>query len=96
MTIGDKEEKIEAGQLIKPAELLDKKKDYVKISLSDGDGRIYFADQNGEYSSLGYRGIFEIRKYPEGYGVVNELPLEQYLYGVVPDPLPVFYKPDNS
>lgn len=94
VTIGDKEEKIEAGQLIKPAELLDKKKDYVKISLSDGDGRIYFADQNGEYSSLGYRGIFEIRKYPEGYGVVNELPLEQYLYGVVPSEMPASYERD--
>ena len=73
---------------------MDKKKDYVKISLSDGDGRIYFADQNGEYSSLGYRGIFEIRKYPEGYGVVNELPLEQYLYGVVPSEMPASYERD--
>ncbi len=90
--VGDKEEKIEAGQLVKPAELLDKKKDYVKISLKDGSGRIYFADENGGYASLGYRGIFEIRKYPEGYGVVNELPLEQYLYGVVPSEMPASYE----
>ena len=34
----------------------------------------------------------EIRKYPEGYGVVNELSLEKYLYGVVPSEMPASYE----
>ncbi len=92
--VGDKEEKIMAGQIIKPEELLDNKEAYVKIDLEDENGRIYFSDVNGSYTSLGYRGVIEIRKYPEGYGVVNELPLEQYLYGVVPSEMPASYERD--
>ena len=89
---GDKTEKIQPGQVIKPADLLGKNVDFVKIELEDGNGRIYFSDEAGTYTSLGYRGTMEIRKYPEGYGVVNELPLEQYLYGVVPSEMPATYE----
>ena len=94
VNVGDKEEEISAGQVIKPEKLLDKKEGHVKISLNDENGRIYFSDENGTHTSLGYRGVMEIRKYPEGYGVVNELPLEKYLYGVVPSEMPASYERD--
>lgn len=94
ITIGKKEKKFKAGKVIKAAKYLDKKVDYVKISLSDENGRIYFSDKKGNYTSLGYRGTMEIREYPEGYGVVNELSLEQYLYGVVPSEMPASYERD--
>ena len=94
ITIGKKEKKLKAGKVIKAAKYLDKKVDYVKISLSDENGRIYFSDKKGNYTSLGYRGTMEIREYPEGYGVVNELSLEQYLYGVVPSEMPASYERD--
>ncbi len=94
VTIGDKEKTIRAGKVIKAAKYLGKKADYVKITLKDENGRIYFSDKKGNYTSLGYRGTMEIRKYPEGYGVVNELPLEQYLYGVVPSEMPATFERD--
>ena len=94
VTVGDKQEQIKQGQLIKPEKLLDKQEEYVKIALADEHGRIYFADDEGNHTSLGYRGVLEVRKYPEGYGVVNELPLEQYLYGVVPSEMPASYERD--
>lgn len=91
---GDKVEKVQPGQVIKPADLLGENVNFVKIELEDENGRIYFADTAGAYTSLGYRGTMEIRKYPEGYGVVNELPLEKYLYGVVPSEMPATYERD--
>ena len=94
VTVGKKEKKIQPGKAIKLKKLLGKKADYVKVSLEDGNGRIYFSDENGNRKSLGYRGVLEARKYPEGYGVVNELPLEQYLYGVVPSEMPASYERD--
>jgi len=94
VTVGEKEKKIQPGKAIKLKKLLGKKADYVKVSLEDGNGRIYFSDENGNRKSLGYRGVLEARKYPEGYGVVNELPLEQYLYGVVPSEMPASYERD--
>lgn len=35
-----------------------------------------------------YRGMIEIRRYKKGFLIVNELPLEQYLYAVVPSEIP--------
>jgi len=92
ITIGKKEKKLKAGKVIKAAKYLGKKADYVKVSLNDENGRIYFSDERGNNTSLGYRGTMEIRKYPEGYGVVNELSLEKYLYGVVPSEMPASYE----
>ena len=92
ITIGKKEKKLKAGKVIKAAKFLGEKVDYVKISLNDENGRIHFSDKKGNHTSLGYRGTMEIREYPEGYGVVNELSLEQYLYGVVPSEMPASYE----
>lgn len=92
VTIGDKEEQIKANQPIIASELFSGEGDYVKIALKDENGRIYFSDGTGGQTSLGYRGTMEIRKYPEGYGVVNELSIEQYLYGVVPSEMPASYE----
>ncbi len=38
-----------------------------------------------------YRGRMEIRKTDEGYLIVNELPIEEYLYAVVPSEMPTSY-----
>lgn len=94
VTAGEKQETIQAGQVINAAQFLTEGVDYVKIELKDENGRIYFADGNGNPTSLGYRGTMEIRQYPEGYGVVNELPLEKYLCGVVPSEMPASYERD--
>lgn len=92
LTIGENTQPVEAGQPVKAAEFFEKDSDYLKIALDDEKGNIYFSDTAGAYTSLGYKGTMEIRKYPEGYGVVNELSLEQYLYGVVPSEMPSSYE----
>ncbi|MDR0273516.1 MAG: SpoIID/LytB domain-containing protein [Clostridiales bacterium] len=38
-----------------------------------------------------YRGILEISRAAEGFVIVNELPLEEYLYAVVPSEMPSSY-----
>lgn len=38
-----------------------------------------------------YRGEVEFRPLPKGITVVNELPLEEYLYGVLPREMPAFW-----
>lgn len=92
LTIGDRTQPIESGQPVKAAEFFEKDSDYLKIALENENGRIYFSDASGTHTSLGYQGTMEIRKYPEGYGTVNELSLEQYLYGVVPSEMPSSYE----
>ncbi len=92
VTVGEQSSPLKANQPLRAAELLKEGSGHVKISLEDGDGRIYFSDGDGSHASLGYRGTMEIRKYPEGYGVVNELSLEQYLYGVVPSEMSSSYE----
>ena len=38
-----------------------------------------------------YRGILEITSRPEGFVIVNQLPLEEYLYGVIPSEMPASF-----
>ena len=90
--VGDQKKKIKKNRLIHVSEFFSDEEDYVKISLKKKEGRVYFSNGEKERVSLGYRGTIEIRKYPQGYGVVNELPLEQYLYGVVPSEMPASYE----
>ena len=93
VSIGESQQNIPAGQVIVPsAMLLEGNGDYIKITAGSEQGRIYFSDETGGKTSLGYRGSIEVRRYSEGYGVVNEVSLEQYLYGVVPSEMPATYE----
>lgn len=93
VTIGGQSQTIPAGQTVTASSYLPEgSSDYVKILTNSEGGRIYFSDGTGARTSLGYRGSIEIRRYSEGYGVVNELSLEQYLYGVVPSEMPASYE----
>ena len=44
--------------------------------------------------SNGYAGTIEVRSTENGYTVVNELPLEEYLYAVVPSEMPSSFSPE--
>lgn len=65
-----------------------------------GEGQICITGKNGgrlqiknigRNSSAQYRGRLECYAAPEGIVVVNELPVEQYLYSVVPSEMPSTY-----
>lgn len=54
----------------------------LKIQPNEG-GTIKFVGADGTKSTVGYEGTLEIRRYDEGYVVVNVLSVEKYLYGVI-------------
>ena len=58
------------------------------------DGKIYLCNGNGTAVSNGYAGTIEVRSTENGYTVVNELPLEEYLYAVVPSEMPSSFSPE--
>lgn len=68
--------------------------DRVSIQALDG-GKITISSLKRGYSSKAYapayRGRLEINKTEEGYLIVNELPVEEYLYAVVPSEMPTSY-----
>lgn len=66
-------------------------KNHIKIK-TKGEGELFFCDESGKVNSLGYQGTFEVYRYPNGYVVVNQLPLENYLCAVVPSEMPATYE----
>lgn len=93
ISIGDNRQTIPAGQVMVASDLFPEGSgDYLKIVPAAEQGKVYFCDGAGGKTSIGYRGSVEVRRYPEGFGVVNELSLEQYLYGVVPSEMPASYE----
>lgn len=93
VSIGETQQTIPAGQVIVPSAMLPEgSSDYVKMTAAAEGGKIYFSNEAGEKTSLGYRGSVEVRRYEEGYCAVNEVTLEQYLYGVVPSEMPASYE----
>lgn len=55
-------------------------------------GEVYLADAQGNRETLGYSGSFLITRYADGYAVVNEVEIEDYLYGVVQSEMPAFFE----
>lgn len=54
-------------------------------------GRINVTSLNRSQGTPAYRGTIEIEKTQDGLVIVNELPLEEYLYSVVPSEMPASY-----
>ena len=54
-------------------------------------GRIQLLSVNRSQGTPSYRGHIELLRTAEGIAVVNELPLEEYLFSVVPSEMPASY-----
>ena len=54
-------------------------------------GRVRLINVNRSQGTPSYRGHIELLRTAEGIAVVNELPLEEYLYSVVPSEMPASY-----
>lgn len=63
----------------------------VKITSNGVDGKIAIKSIKRGYGTPYYRGSFELSSYENGIVVINELPLEEYLYSVVPSEMPWSY-----
>ena len=55
------------------------------------DGKITISSIERAYGTPSYRGSIEIASYDDKLTIVNELPLEEYLYSVVPSEMPTSY-----
>ena len=63
----------------------------VKITSNGVDGKIAIRSINRGYGTPYYRGSIELMAQEGGIVIINELPLEEYLYSVVPSEMPWSY-----
>ena len=68
-----------------------KESECITLMPNSKNGRIYLTTKNGTKVSKGYRGTFKIYLYKSGYIIINQLPIKEYLYGVVPSEMPSGY-----
>lgn len=64
----------------------------IHIETKNPSDRITLTTLNRGYGVPSYRGKFEVITTAEGMVLVNELPMEEYLYGVVPSEMPASYE----
>lgn len=66
--------------------------DKIRVVLTNKDtGGIYHETSEEWLKRTDYRGTIEVYEEPDGFVVVNELPIEEYLYSVVPSEMPADY-----
>lgn len=92
--IGEDEQVFKGGEgfNIKQVEnKLSDKNPRVKIRTQSGNGKLKVLSilRNGQNPK--YRGSIDIVKMEKGYSIVNELPIEEYLYAVIPSEMPTSY-----
>ncbi|HHX11794.1 MAG TPA: SpoIID/LytB domain-containing protein [Clostridiales bacterium] len=63
----------------------------IKVYTSSKEGRIQLLSIKRSEGNPLYRGTLEIVDNPDGLLIVNELPLEEYLYAVIPSEMPTYY-----
>lgn len=89
VTAGDKKTMLKPGEEWNLS-LENLKDDRVYVENTDG-GKIELLSLKRSGASPSYRGRLEISKGESGLHIVNELDLEEYLYGVVPSEMPAEY-----
>ncbi|MEY8509350.1 SpoIID/LytB domain-containing protein [Lachnospiraceae bacterium 42-17] len=62
------------------------------IRIQAKEGRITVGSLNRGYGTPSYEGVLELRTTAEGIVIINELPVESYLCGVVPSEMPCTYE----
>lgn len=92
MKYGDWEESVDAGSVIPASEFLaSDPSNTLVLTPETEEGQITLCDADGAAVSNGYKGTIEVRARDEGYTVVNDLPIEDYLCAVVPSEMPSTY-----
>ena len=93
VTAGDEKRECQADEVfeIAPDDVLFQK-GTVKVAAKVPEEKITVSSLNRGYGTPSYRGSFELFSSAEGIIVVNELPMEEYLYAVVPSEMPAAYE----
>lgn len=90
---GESENQVEGGVLITASDYQENLAEAtVFLTSADGCSPLYLTDASGVRISNGYCGTLELRHYEAGYTVVNVLPLETYLKGVIASEMPASYE----
>ncbi len=97
LEFGEEKESYEAGESVHIAGDSEyyQDSDRVFLTLSANTGRIVLTSIERNRERTEYRGSLEIVRTENGLAVINELLLEEYLYGVVPSEMPASY-PEES
>lgn len=66
----------------------------IRITTKQDPDRITINSLTRGYGTPSYRGTLELFSTAEGIVIVNELPVEEYLYAVVPSEMPASYEPE--
>lgn len=88
---GDQEEEVEGKFTVDPED--DRLKEGV-IRVRAREGKVTVETLHRGYGTPSYAGVIELRAAGEGLVLINELPLETYLEGVVPSEMPASYEPE--
>lgn len=94
---GDKTESFEAGDELAVSKDSGwfKNRDRIVLTASANTGRWKIISLTRNRKTTDYRGSIEILKTEDGLAVINELLLEEYLYGVVPSEMPPSYPAES-
>lgn len=91
ITYGKKKKKYDANEKVTITTTSKMLKDgRLRVKTTD-KGKITISSIKRAYGTPSYRGSIEIVSYDQGLTIVNELPLEEYLYSVVPSEMPTSY-----
>lgn len=92
VTRGEKARKYKAGEEFSLT--FEKEKgstDRIVVETVGGEGKIILRSIKRSYGEPAYRGCMEIVADKEGFLLVNELSMEEYLYAVIPSEMPTSY-----
>ena len=88
---GDREEEVEGKLTVEPED--DRLKEGA-IRVRAREGKVKVETLHRGYGTPSYAGVIELRAAGEELVLINELPLETYLEGVVPSEMPASYEPE--
>lgn len=93
ISYGDKVKEYKAGEKVEFRNGSEELKNgSAKIVSKEEEGRITISSVKRQGRIPSYRGTIELSKDDKGVLIINELPVEEYLYGVVPSEMPVSYE----
>lgn len=97
LTCGEKEEIYQGGEqlCLTPDSSYYENSDRIHLTTSVNTGRLELQSIQRGRERAAYRGSIEIINTEQGLVVINELLLEEYLYGVVPSEMPASYPAES-
>ena len=92
ISYGENETKYTAGEIItlNPGDAM-LSEGRIRVETSSDQGKIQILSIQRSIGNPKYRGSIEIAQGDNGLLIVNELPLEEYLYAVIPSEMPTYY-----